>query len=207
MNNIHQTVRITLAGIVPIIAPWPVAAARLRTMNAALPVLPQSRGAKHQPIHRFTTALLVLLTLMATWPAYGQELYVLRTEAGLEFYQVQEIPKGELTTLHPSTSWDRYLNLGASESSAGQPPGGDLFALPRVFQSDRDSKLYRGFRTSSLGRVISIEGRFVGNPRPLVVQMAESNDATGVTVGQGQPASSGQRLVWQGSEEDGQITR
>jgi len=207
MNNIHQTVRITLAGIVPIIAPWPVAAARLRTMNAALPVLPQSRGAKHQPIHRFTTALLVLLTLMATWPAYGQELYVLRTEAGLEFYQVQEIPKGELTTLHPSTSWDRYLNLGASESSAGQPPGGDLFALPRVFQSDRDSKLYRGFRTSSLGRVISIEGRFVGNPRPLVVQMAESNDATGVTVGQGQPASSGQRLVWQGSEEDRQLTR
>jgi len=207
MNNIHQTVRITLAGIVPIIAPWPIAAARLRTMNAALPVLPQSRGAKHQPIHRFTTALLVLLTLMATWPAYGQELYVLRTEAGLEFYQVQEIPKGELTTLHPSTSWDRYLNLGASESSAGQPPGGDLFALPRVFQSDRDSKLYRGFRTSSLGRVISIEGRFVGNPRPLVVQMAESNDATGVTVGQGQPASSGQRLVWQGSEEDRQLTR
>ncbi len=207
MNNIHQAVRITLAGIVPIIAPWPIAAARLRTMNAALPILPQSRGAKHQPIHRFTTALLVLLTLMAAWPAYGQELFVLRTEAGLEFYQTQEFPRGELTALHPSTSWDRYLNLGASESSAGQPPGGDLFALPRVFQSDRDSKLYRGFRTSSLGRVISIEGRFVGNPRPLVVQMAESNEATGVTVGQGQPASSGQRLAWQDAKEDGQITR
>ncbi len=207
MNNIHQAVRITLAGIVPIIAPWPIAAARLRTMNAALPVLPQSMGAKHQPIRRFTTALLVLLTLMAAWPAYGQELFVLRTEAGLEFYQVQEIPKGELTTLHPSTSWGRYLNLGASDSSAGQPPGGDLFALPRVFQGTMDSMLYRGFRTSSLGRVISIEGRFVGNPRPLVVQMAESNDATGVTVGQGQPASSGQRLAWQEMQEDRQITR
>ena len=207
MNNFYQTVRITLAGIVPIIAPWPIAAARLRTMNAALPILPQSRGARHQPIHRFTTALLVLLTLMAAWPAYGQELFVLRTEAGLEFYQVQEIPKGELTAFHPSTSWDRYLNLGAAETRAGQLPGGDLFALPRVFQSDRAAKLYRGFRTSSLGRVISIEGRFVGNPRPLVVQMAESNEAIGVTVGQGQPASSGQRLVWQDSEEDGQITR
>ena len=176
-------------------------------MNAALPILPQSRGAKHQPIHRFTTALLVLLTLMAAWPAYGQELFVLRTEAGLEFYQTQEFPKGEPTALNPSTSWDRYINVGASESSAGQLPGGDLFALPRVFQRDRDSKLYRGFRTSSLGRVISIEGRFVGNPRPLVVQIAESNEATGLTVGQGQPASSGQRLAWQDAKEDGQITR
>lgn len=207
MNNIHQAVRNTLAGIVLLIAPWPVAAARLRTMNSALRILPQSRGAKHQPIHRFTTALLVLLTLMAAWPAYGQELFVLRTEAGLEFYQTQEFPRGELTALHPSTSWDRYLNLGASESSAGLLPGGDLFALPRVFQSDRHSKLYRGFRTSSLGRVISIEGRFVGNPRPLVVQVVESNEATGVTVGQGQPASSGQHLAWQAMEEDRQITR
>ncbi len=207
MNNIHQAVRNTLAGIVLLIAPWPIAAARLRTMNTALPILPQSRGAKHQPIHRFTTALLVLLTLMAAWPAYGQELFVLRTEAGLEFYQVQEIPKGELTAFHPSTSWDRSLNLRASQRSAGQPPGGDLFALPRVFQSDRDAKLYRGFRTSSLGRVISIEGRFVGNRRPLVVQIAESNEATGVTAGQGQPASSGQRLAWQDAKEDGQITR
>ncbi len=130
----------------------------------------------HQAVSVIVTGILLLV---APWPAYGQELFVLRTEAGLEFYQAQELAKGELTAIQGSPWWNRYANLDATESNAGQLSEEDLFARPHAFQSDCGSLLYRGFRISSLGRVIGIEGRFACKPTRPLFQFVEGHEADG----------------------------
>lgn len=145
--------------------------------------------------------MAALLVIAGAGSTFAAELYSLPTEEGLELFLLEN---------HIQTpTLDVYRNAGPS-LTVGQ--GGVLtftqhdslaeqFGLAGSGRPSEQSLTYQGFRTSPLGRVLNVEGRFRPDLDRATVETADSKQPVEWHFDLGKPVS--ERAGW----EDGQGMR
>ena len=118
--------------------------------------------------------LALSLLLVGSGTAWGAELYSLPTEDGLELFLLENHIQAPTLDVHAGVR--PSLTVGADGALTFSKPDSlaKHFGLNGSATPNGGAAGYQGFRTSPLGRVLSIEGQFQPNLGPAMLETADS---------------------------------
>lgn len=153
---------------------------------------------------RTTVRQMMIVTgflVTVTGTGLAADLYSLPTEEGLELFLLENRLQAPSLDLHASKRLaltlgeDGGVTLNRPDSLAGK------FGMEEKATIDRQIVGYQGFRTSPLGRVLGVEGRFQPNLGPATMETADSGQLAERRLDLGTPQSE------RGGWEDGHGVR
>jgi hypothetical protein len=148
-----------------------------------------------------STIIAMALSLGLAGTGVAADLYTLPTEEGLELFLLENHLQAPSLDVHSNARTgltlgeDGFLTFTKPDSLARH------FGVMGTAQTDQPAVGYQGFRTSPLGRVLSVEGRFHPNLGPATVETADSGQPAELRFDLG--ARQRERAGW----EDGQGLR
>lgn len=121
--------------------------------------------------------ILIALSLGVAGPGFATEIFTLVTEDGLELFlldsqlRMQSLDIRSQMRAEITVEEDGALIVTRPDSFAKH------FGLADRVQNDQPAIGYRGFHTSPLGRVLSVEGRFRPNLGPATIETAAGSQS------------------------------
>lgn len=145
-----------------------------------------------------SSIITIAFSLGIAGAAVAADLYTLPTEDGLELFLLENHLQAPSLDVHSNAR--PSLTLGEDGALTFTKPDSLArhFGVIGTAQTGQPAVGYQGFRTSPLGRVLSVEGRFQPSLGPATVETADSGQPAGLRfdLGTRQPERAG----W----EDGQ---
>lgn len=152
----------------------------------------------NQTLRNGMIGLALSLLVVGGGTAWGAELYSLPTEDGLELFLLENHIQAPALDVHGSAR----LGLTVGEDGAltfSKPDSlAKHFGLNGSATPNGRSVGYQGFRTSPLGRVLSIEGQFQPNLGPATLETADNGQPVERRFDFGKPQS--ERGGWESGQ-------
>jgi hypothetical protein len=150
-------------------------------------------------LRQSATQILIAMSLLLGVSGAGlaADLYSLPTEDGLELFLLENRLQAPSLDLHASKGLALTLGEDGAVTFSRPDSFARHFGVKETAPTDRQIVGYQGFRTSPLGRVLNVEGRFQPDLGPATMQTADSGQLAERRLDLGTPRSE------RGGWEDG----
>jgi hypothetical protein len=142
--------------------------------------------------------IAALLVMGGAGSAFAAELYSLPTEEGLELFLLENHIQTPTLEAYRNAGSSLTLGQGGVLTFAQRDSLAEHFGLTGSGRPSEQSLTYQGFRTSPLGRVLNVEGRFQPTLDPARVETADSKQAVERHFDFGKPVS--ERAGWENGQ-------